>query len=66
MYDLGASQSKLSCRKSERHTLCSFCKIFSNTRGHSDLSSWVRKRVNGGGHDLRDSHVDGAVACGLL
>jgi hypothetical protein len=40
--------AKVPYSKSERHTLCSFCKMFSNTRGHSDLSSWVRKRVNGG------------------
>jgi hypothetical protein len=30
---------------SDAHTLCSFCKMFSNTRGHSDLSSGVRIRV---------------------
>lgn len=29
----------------DARTLCSFCNMFSNTRGHSDLSSWVRKRV---------------------
>lgn len=34
------------CTRSRRdaHTSCSFCRIFSNTRGHSDLSSCVRKR----------------------
>jgi hypothetical protein len=31
--------------ESNARTLCSFCNMFSNTRGHSDLSSWVRKRV---------------------
>jgi hypothetical protein len=53
--------------KSDAHTLCSFCKMFSNTRGHSDLSSWVRIRVRDGARDeLRDLHVDGTVASCLL
>jgi hypothetical protein len=35
------------CTRSRRdaHTSCSFCKIFSNTRGHSDLSSCVSQET---------------------
>jgi len=51
-------------REPGAHTLCSFCNMFSNTRGHSDLSSCVREtRVI---YSLRDLHVDGAVASCVL
>ncbi|KAG9755221.1 hypothetical protein KCU59_g32, partial [Aureobasidium melanogenum] len=46
MYNLGSSQRRRCTRSGQdAHTSCSFCRIFSNTRGHSDLSSCVSQET---------------------